>query len=569
MHKKHGIPSRWSALIQIMLVLSWLVNLQDSQSYLFVNALWAMAGCLSIVDNARNPSPSRSLGSCALAAAFSLASVCANHSLFFPAAGFMGLLTLLVSLLGGFFLLWNVIPCLRRRLPLSQADPEGNRNPRRFFRICFASIVLIDGLYLLLAAWPGILSADSLGQMGEICSGHYRNLNPYWHTKTIALFVGIGQALFGSLQAGVGLFSLFQILLFAAGASYVLVTLYQQRLPKGCIGLVWAAYALAHYNIAYSVTMWKDIPFSLACLVCITALYRILQGVEGRENLDVILFLLSGLGVCLWRTNGMLVYGVLLVTVLATLPRNGKLKAAMSCVLLVGVFLSGPFLSMQQIPGSDYVEAASIPLQQVARVVQEGKPLTDEEAEQIAAVADLTAIAQVYESDLSDPIKALVRSNGQEVISQAPGTYFRLWLRLGLRYPGAYARAWVDQTKGYWDSGYENYVVAHGIFENELGLFSQPGSSLISRMAVHCFRYIEIIPFLQPFYSIGLQCWLMILCCYLSRVRRNKVWILTLPWFSVLFGLLIGTPVFDEFRYAYPLILTLPPVLALTCFPKE
>lgn len=82
MHKKHGIPSRWSALIQIMLVLSWLVNLQNSQSYLFVNALWAMAGCLCIVDNAHNPSPSRSLGPCTLAAAFSLASVCANHSLF-------------------------------------------------------------------------------------------------------------------------------------------------------------------------------------------------------------------------------------------------------------------------------------------------------------------------------------------------------------------------------------------------------------------------------------------------------------------------------------------------------
>ena len=221
---------------------------------------------------------------------------------------------------------------------------------------------------------------------------------------------------------------------------------------------------------------------------------------------------------------------------------------------------------MQQIPGSDYVEAASIPLQQVARVVQEGNPLTDEEAEQIAAVADLTAIAQVYESDLSDPIKALVRSNGKEVISQAPGTYFRLWLRLGLRYPGAYARAWVDQTKGYWNAGYPYAMYSETVTENPYGVAKASNANPIASLyGIYAGLSRHIILF-EPLHSIGLQVWLLVLCFCLNLTRKRQAAILCAPLLSIVVGLWFGSPVYCCFRYVYPLFLSMPLIFATAVY---
>lgn len=572
MKLKRLICGKWFVLWELIMVLSWLTKLNDSDSYFFISALCAMAGCLAIWENCRNSESlfqKKWFSASILAAVYSLSSILANYSLFVPFPAWMTLFDLLCSFLGGFFLALNVLVYLTRRLSVSRPDKQLPRHhPVKCFLLCFASISVIDGLYLIVSAYPGILTSDSVNQVSEILSGSYSNLNPYWHTRTIGLFLNLGGKIFGTLQAGVAVYSVFQIMFMAATLSYGIVTLYQQHVPKWCIGLVWGAYALAHYNISYSVTMWKDILFSCACLLSITALYRMVCHVKTFRKLDMVIFILSGFGLCLWRTNGLLVYAVMMAALLA-MPSQRRMLAPMSCVLLVCLLLNGPVLSALHVAKGSYVEALSIPLQQIARVIHEERTLTPEEEALVTQIADLETIRNAYDCEISDPIKGLVvNAQNGDPLREHPMLYLRLWRNIGSRYPADYLKAWIEQTKGYWNGGYRNWIVAQGIFDNHFELYRAPKGGILGQIYDGYFRYTEVIPFLQPFYSIGFQTWLMILCCYISIRNGNPAWILTLCWFSVLFGLLIGTPVFSEFRYAYPLILSLPLTIALSCFPN-
>ena len=94
--------------------------------------------------------------------------------------------------------------------------------------------------------------------------------------------------------------------------------------------------------------------------------------------------------------------------------------------------------------------------------------------------------------------------------------YLKLWVNLGLRHPGEYVKAWVDQTKGYWNGGYAYWVWTEGIFWNELDIHPAAGGGPICAVFDLYFRYFEMIPFLKPLISIGLNVWLMILCCYVN-----------------------------------------------------
>ena len=49
-------------------------------------------------------------------------------------------------------------------------------------------------------------------------------------------------------------------------------------------------------------------------------------------------------------------------------------------------------------------------------------------------------------------------------------------------------------------------------------------------------------------------------------LKKRKEFLLAIPILVLVVGLWLGTPVYAEFRYAYPVILTLPFLLAVTCY---
>ena len=74
---------------------------------------------------------------------------------------------------------------------------------------------------------------------------------------------------------------------------------------------------------------------------------------------------------------------------------------------------------------------------------------------------------------------------------------------------------------------------------------------------------------LQPLYSIGLHVWVLVVCCLVNALKKRRNWLQCLPPLVLIVGLWFGTPVYSEFRYAYPVFLSLPVILMATLFEQR
>lgn len=559
--------SGFSIAAQALLIYVWLTDLSalaGTDTYYSVYLLLGVAALLCLWDN-RKGGKSRPALWC-LAGLFSVAVVLGNHEIYEPAS-LQNRLNIVMDLLGGFCVGYQILFCMLRRLPLRR-DTGERKHPQWVFWGIFAAVALID-LGFLLARYPGILTRDSITTVSQVVFGSYDNTMPYYHTRLVGLFVKLGLALSGDINVGVALFHGFQIGLLAGAFAYTVTTLYQIGVPKWMLGLVFFVYALLPYNIVYSVTLWKDVPFGASALLLAVAFYRLVKNVAGKW--DYAAFALGAVGMALMRTNGwaaLLIAAVLLTVVLR--KQNRLLVKVLLAVLVLSWVMIGPVLKSMNVPGTDPVEAFAVPMQQIARVVANGRELTQEQQTLMGEIFLMDKLGEAYDPQTVDPVKyETFRYDQVDYIRQNAGKYVRLYLSLGLRYPGDYLKAWIDETRGYWNGGYFYWIYTLQTEENILGIIQPEGANLLARLYGAWFRFAEKPTALQPLYSIGLQVWILIACCVLCALQGRKQWLIAVPTLVLTLGLWLGTPVYAEFRYAYPMMLCAPLVLMTTLFESK
>lgn len=539
----------------------------QTDTYYSVYLLCGLAGLICLLDNRQyGGKEPPALGIFAML--FSLAVVLGNYELYQPFYALQSKLNLAADLAGGFCVGRQILLTMLRRLPL-RADRHPRYHPRRVFWLTFAAVSVIDLTYLFAVRYPGVLTTDSYTTVSQILNGSYSNTMPFWHTMLVQVFLKAGLALFGEINRAVALYHIFQILMVAAIFAYTIMTLYQIGVPRLFLGAVFFVYALLPYNIVYSVTLWKDIPFGASALLTATAFYRLLKGIGGRGNLAV--FTLGALGLCLLRTNGWA--AMLAVTVLLALlyRQNRKLLGILAGLLVVTWVMINPLLTWMQVPGTDISEAFAVPMQQLARVVSQEKYLKPEEEALLSEAFDLEKMGQVYDPQTVDPVKyESFRYDRKDFIRTHKGEYLRLYLSLGARYPTEYLKAWIAETRGYWNGGYFYWIYpARSSQSPVMGIVHTGGNNPLASLYGAWFRACEKPQVLEPLYSIGLRAWIVIACCLVNGLKKEKQWLIALPVLVLLVGLWLGTPVYSEFRYAYPLVLTTPLILMTTLFSPE
>lgn len=558
--------------LQGLFIYVWVTGLSGTDSYISVYILCAAAGIFCVCDNLRTPL--RYAGKTArwalvFSALFSAATLLANYRLFEPFTARLSLFQMACGFLGGLIVCLNVLICLADRLPLPGAAER--THPVRVFLFAFGSIAAVDLLYLLFEAYPGVLTRDSITTMQQILEGTYDNTMPFWHTMTVQVFVRLGLALFGDISAAVAFFHTAQILFLAACMAYGVVTLYQSGVSRLFLAAVFGLYILMPYHIVYSVTLWKDVLFGGAVLLFITAMYRLLKKLGKSQWTNYGMLLLGGMGTCLWRTNGWYAFLASTLVMLFLLKKEKrKILAVMGGILIVCWVLINPLLSALQVSKTDMVEAFAVPFQQIARVVAQGRELTPEETELLEMAFQLDKVPELYDPETVDPIKfETFRYGNREYIGQHLTEYLKLYLRLGLKYPGDYLKAWVDETKGYWNGGYSFWIYTWGVSDNEMGITASGGGNAVGSLFRAIFRFLEQQAFFQPLSSIGLWAWAVMGCCLLNLWKKREEFLLTVPLLVLLAGLWLGSPVYAEFRYAYPVFLSTPVIVGVTVFRRE
>lgn len=454
-----------------------------------------------------------------------------------------------------------------------KADSAPIKNKKLMFGILGSVMALFYALFLFGSQYPGELTPDSIYQMTQLLTHSYSNHHPYYHTQIIHAVIAVGLKVFGDINRAVALYSVFSILVMTFSFLYVVETVYTCTQNRKILLVVFLFYLLMPFHIMYSMTMWKDVFFGASVTCFAVSCYRCLQSV-GNGKWNWMMLLLASFGMGLLRSNGWVALFVSTMAFVVLFRKKYKKMFFLFAVVLLATFiLKHPVLSFLQVTQPDTIESLSIPAQQIARVIVDGKTLTEEQSQIVSKVIDIDQVPKKYKNFISDPVKHLVRQKGnQKYLRQHPAEFLKLYWQLGLRYPHEYVKAWIDQTRGYWNGGYSYWRWSTGVKKNTLGIKRTVKSQFLDKALKKYLKIWETSPFLQLFLSIGLYVWGIVLLSYRAVMRRNReVLFATIPFLAVIATLLIATPVFAEFRYAYAIFCGFPFLLAIAFAknPKE
>lgn len=432
-------------------------------------------------------------------------------------------------------------------------------------------MLIFLGLLLCWMPWflylyPAVMTPDSISQFSQaIGVKAYSNHHPVIHTLLIKICYQIGYGITQNVYAGIAFYTVVQMLMLSGIETVCLSLLTKRRCPKWLLAVWFLFWGLIPYNAIYAVTMWKDVLFSALVLLYVLILYLLLeaQQISVKSHGILLLFMgIAGFFVCLFRSNGLYVYIFMIPFVLITFRKNLKLMAPIQMLVLVLVLMiKGPVFEASGVTSPHLTESLSIPLQQVARVVTEGRELTQEQTALINNVVDISYIPEYYDHEISDPIKALVLYNNADYLQDHLHEFFRLWVEVGVAYPRDYLEAFIDQTKGYWYPEIAGLRTFEGISENELGLIWPKilRGMIPVKISEIILKLTDLIPMYGLLWSIGAFTWAMLfLAGFQFLYGEKKYLLLFVPFIGTILTLLLATPVSSDLRYAYPLFLGLP-----------
>jgi hypothetical protein len=355
-------------------------------------------------------------------------------------------------------------------------------------------------------------------------------------------------------------------------------------------GLMLLGFVLYPYNLVYSFTMWKDVLFAASVLVLTVTIYR-MYVYSILSVRDILLFILSSLGTCLIRHNGFYAYvltmAVIIVYEILRYRKSGTKGAeghkgddgshggvkelivtavSVALVLTVTLTVKGPVMKAYDVEPGNMAHNLPIPLQQVARVVHDGCELTEEEAAAIERLNTIEFLRTEYTPGGADPTMQWLVFGDTEYLSAHKGEYLALWVKLGLKYPGKYIIAYVDETKGYYTTMAPEQTEFYGILANDVDLEPQPvlGASVRIKLNEIVYKLHNILPVYGILYSMGACFMLLILGVAIISFGDKRRLLTYLPVVALTLTILVATPLVADLRYAYPLMLSMPALTVMT-----
>lgn len=468
--------------------------------------------------------------------------------------------------------------------------------------LCSFILSVLAWLPAYLAYYPGICAYDTPVQLGQVMDGYMIDHHPIAHTLLLKLAIYIGQTVWGSVNAGMGIYSFFQMAFLAFGFAYALGTLKRFNISDICLCIVQICIMLYPFNVYMSVSTTKDTVFTGFFLIMMSEFMGIL--LEGRDSLvfkrtDAV-FCISAVGAILFRNNCkyaiILLLPFMLITAAVSLKRkkNGKLftrlflNVALSFV--VGSIVLTAIFNMTDAEQGDRREVLSMPIQQFARcmlyhggvgMLPEDDGTMDEESKGLINDFLLDEAYREYEPGFADPVK---RHTNTYVARYRSGDFIKTYLKLLWDYPGDFINAALALDAGYLYPGDESHAYVNEEegnsgrgyiqtywFENDLtprGLTKDSKFEGLHKLMEDWAdrnAYLDI-PLLKYIFVPGTFLWLFVLLSGILLIKKK--YRLLLPIMMV-FGyyatLLLGPTV--QLRYIFPLMAVLP-FMALLSFVK-
>ena len=420
----------------------------------------------------------------------------------------------------------------------------------------------------LLKNFPGVMTIDSMNQFAQVI-GIYApsNHHPWMHTLVMRLLYNIGFFFTGDRTLAIAFYTIFQMIFMAACVAYLIHTLLEIGLNKWALALVVAFYALVPYNALYAVTVWKDSMFAGGVLLYVCTLLRLLgwrlKELTAGQMMDLAMLVISGLLMSLFRTNGWYAFLVTIPFVVFTFRSYWKVILGLQVFVVAAVLvIKGPVMDAQHVIQPDLVESLSIPAQQISRVIVQNKPITQEQDEFLNRILDTSKIAELYNPYVSDGFKRLTRAGDPDYLEQHFGEFLKVYVQIGMKYPGDYLTAFRDQSIGYWFPTQSGIIAGdEGVIPNEFGVENRPvlKGSLVIKINEIALKLKDMLPGYGILWSMGALFWLILMAAGIVLIRADRRRLLLyIPCIAILLTLVVATPVAKEFRYAYAYVYCVP-----------
>lgn len=504
--------------------------------------------------------------------------------------------TILLGCLMGGIAAWVVYRILDRRRGLRKAADRicNLSGPQVFWGSLL--LLLLAWLPVYLAYYPGICAYDAPVQTGQIMDHYYFDHHPIVHTLFLQGMLWLGSRIFGSVNAGMALYTAVQMLLLAGSMSYGLLVLHRRK-----AGTVWQLVILLlgmffPFHWYMSVSMTKDTVFSAFLLLQLVSFTELL--LEDRRSLRPgagdLVFGIATVGMILFRNNGKYAMLVLLVFQVLTVCFGrkarklwGRLLAVSLSAFCVGLFVLSAVFSATHAEQGDRREMLSMPIQQMARcmvyhggigVLAEDDGTMDDADKALINDFILDEAYRDYDPGFADPVK---RHTNTYVVRYRSGDFIRTYLHLLKQYPGDMINAALATNAGFlspfdvthaevnrvegraglsyvqtrWE---EDTLNGRGIYKDSKWprLFEQ-----LENWAENN-SYLQI-PVLKYLFVPGSYLWLYLGLAAILVIAGRKRLCLPLAIVAGYYGtMLLGPTV--QMRYVYPVMLALPYLLALT-----
>lgn len=480
-----------------------------------------------------------------------------------------------LPMLAGFTWLHDGMQRTSASLPAEETE---KRWYRRHPVLCVMMVLLACWSPFLIVFFPGSVCWD----LGEMAAQYFglRQINT-WHPVFLTGLYGVllrfGR-LFHSDNLGTALYMLLQTLALSYAFARTVELLRRWGLPRWLRLAALGFFGLTPIFGGYAQSICKDTFYTAFLLLFALNLMEVLAGREqGKAPSPAALAGLFGWGLlsCLVRSNGLYVVlpsGLLLLAVgargKARLPLAASLGGCVACALL----FSNVLIPALGIPDETASGIYSVCFQQSARVLRDhGDTVTPEEYAEIDRILDAEKLPELYETNISDPVKFTFRYSGQgaAVEKEALSRYFQTWKKMAVEYPLSYAEAFFGGSTGYYafipkmeGPSYNNQAGNRLMFETYT-LGDDPGyvhtrqigflSKARTLLAAYA-RGWRRIPLLSLLYCCAAYTWLLAgVGLFLARRGQWRRLAAFLPALLSL-GVCMLSPVNDYFRYFLPIV---------------
>ena len=445
-------------------------------------------------------------------------------------------------------------------------------------------VMLVGWSPFLIAFYPGTIIWD----MGEMIGQFYglremSTWHPVFTTWLFGALVWLGRLVNGD-NLGAFLFMALQTTALAYALADSLRLMARMGVARRWRFAALLLFAFTPIFAAFAQAVGKDTLYTAALLLFATRLTEALRfgGLTGRRLAGLFVWALLA---CLVRANGL--YVVMGTAAGATLfglrgLQRVKIGGVMGAAVAVALLFTGVLIPALGIKDTSASGLYSLAFQQSARVLRDhGASVTAQEYAEIDLVLDAARLPDLYEANISDPVKYTFRQYGQGHAAEASALarYRRTWLSMLGQYPLTYLEAFVAGSTGYYaftpkidaartynyQGGIRFVFETYDVGEDARYLHTQqsPALETARRLLAAYARGWRRLPVLELFLFCPSYTWLLVAAA-LTLLRRRGVreGMAFLPALLSM-GVCLLSPVNDYFRYFLPIVAMTPMLMGL------